>query len=176
MEKQAIAETVQKCGEYAYAAGEAAEVTLSLENDNAIRGRQVQWMQAKMLGEIAYQLAMLNERVALEDQRLQDQVTGQSLMITALEVRVDKLDGRPAWPKCAICGIDSNLALNGTVQTLCYDHHPKGRSDTPPPAAACRTLEYDCRGYMVGNGCTCSPEVKRKRWEEAVPSEQRGRE
>lgn len=67
MEKQAIAETVQKCGEYAYAAGEAAEVTLSLENDNAIRGRQVQWLQAKMLSEIAYQLAVLNERNALAD-------------------------------------------------------------------------------------------------------------
>lgn len=54
-----------------------------------------------MLGEIAYQLAVMNERNALEDERLGDRVEGISLSVTAIEGRLDKLE-----PPRTICAAE----------------------------------------------------------------------
>jgi hypothetical protein len=71
----------------------------------------------------------------LEDSNEFDILGGSAHRIVLGEVHphdTDAVSGNP-WPVCALCGMDSNFALNGNVQTLCYDHHPSGRSSTPIP-------------------------------------------
>jgi hypothetical protein len=60
MESKQIAETVQKCGEYAL---KATDTSLPLYDDGRERQEVASgWMQAKGLFEIAFQLAVMNER------------------------------------------------------------------------------------------------------------------
>ena len=93
MEKSDIAIHVDECGKKAqyHADGNRAGYHPDIVP---------QWMQAKMLAEIAYQLAVMNERNALEDERLVDRVEGQSLIITALENRLDKLEPKVIPGSC----------------------------------------------------------------------------
>lgn len=58
----------------------------------------------------------------------------------------DTCDTVPNWPRCALCGMDSNFSLNGVIQTLCYDHHPSGRSSTPLNIPATLTTIADLGG------------------------------
>jgi hypothetical protein len=114
MDIKSIAATVQKCG------SEAQDVvTRSALYDDWRERRTLaaSWMQAKMLGEIAYQLAVMNDRNALEDERLHDRVTGISAMLTTLEGRVDRLEPpikSPDWcgavspDRKGFCGLPKN--------------------------------------------------------------------
>jgi len=135
MEKEQIAETVQECGE---------------------RAESHQWMQAKMLGEIAYQLAVMNERET-------GHVKPYCLECIALE-----LAGSPIAPAGSFvnvpCMFPPGHLGDHSWENLKHEH------DNIRKPFQC----HDCGGYVVGGGCTCSPEVKRKRWEDAVPTEQRG--
>jgi hypothetical protein len=60
MEIKDITETVQKCGEYAMRAVDRDKVLFDDRRDR--EAVAASWLQAKMLGEIAYQLAVLNGR------------------------------------------------------------------------------------------------------------------
>ena len=103
MDKEQIAETVKKCGEKAQAIAEAATARIEAGLDyDAGDSRAAQWMQAKMLGEIACQLAVLNERAALEGVRLENRIAGHATMLLDLEQRVDRLKPKPPVP--SMCG------------------------------------------------------------------------
>jgi hypothetical protein len=108
MDKEKLAETVEKCGSEAQ---DAVDREALFDDRRERRTLAAQWMQAKMLGEIAYQLAVMNERFAPEDERLQDQVTGQSLMITAIEERMDKIDRQARVPWCGAVSDDRTCGL-----------------------------------------------------------------
>lgn len=84
MEKEHIAEMVKR-------AGEAAQNSDSKEFQTSL-------MQVKMLGEIAYQLAVMNERAAQEKESLRDRVEGHSVMIEAIEKQL------PPVKSPEICG------------------------------------------------------------------------
>lgn len=65
MEKEYIVDQVKKCGNMAQ---ESAEAARKLDDAGVDATKylilSVGWMQAKMLGEIAYQLAVMNERAS----------------------------------------------------------------------------------------------------------------
>lgn len=80
MEKEQIESAVKAFG---------LEASSRLGDDNGVAAA---FAQAQMLGEIAYQLAVMNERNALEDKRLEERVTAYSNLITTVEEKCDRLD------------------------------------------------------------------------------------